>query len=769
MIKQNIEFFRPRVLIVDDNFGESATARGRSVELLAKTLEEHNVDVVRALSYDDAFAVIGVDASLRALLLDWNLGADGEASHAEATKLLYKMGERHTNAPVFLLADRESVKRSITLEAAEMIDEFIWLLEDTADFIAGRVLAAVRRYEAQLLPAYARALSEYAKLHEYSWSAPGHQGGVAFTKLPVGRVFFDFLGESIFRIDMGIERGALGSLLDHSGPVATSEKYAARVFGAHRSYSGIVGSSGSNRSIMQACMKTDDVIVADRNCHKSIEQGMMLTGARPVYLVPTRNRYGIIGPISPAEMEPASLRAKMASSPLTKDLVDPKPVYAVVTNSTYDGLCYQSERVEGLLAKSLDRIHMDEAWYGYARFNPMYTGHYAMRGDPGQHPGDGPTVFATHSTHKMLAALSQASYIHVRDGKNPIDHYRFNQAYMMHTSTSPLYAIVASNDITSAMMDGKGGESLTQEVIDEAVDFRQAVARLQRTFAERGEWFFSPWNVDKVRDPKSGEEFDFADAPTELLTKSQDPWVLRPGQHWHGFDNMADDWCMLDPIKVSILAPGMGPDGTLEKTGVPAALVNAWFNRFGVVPTRVTDFQVMFLFTIGVTKGKWASLLTNLLAFKRSYDANEPIADALPEIAAQYPERYQGMGMRDLGDQLFEYLRKNRPNEVLNAAYETLPTPVMTPRAAYERLVDDEVELVPSSGLAGRVAANAVMPYPPGIPMLMSGESFGDADSPQISYLKSMEERERHFPGFAGVIEGAELIDGAYQVLCIKP
>ena len=211
MIKQNAEFFRPRVLIVDDNIGESTTARGRSVELLAKTLEEHNVDVVRALSYDDAFAVIGVDASLRALLLDWNLGEDGEASHAEATRLLYKMGERHTNAPVFLLADRESVKRSITLEAAEMIDEFIWLLEDTADFIAGRVLAAIRRYEAQLLPAYARALSEYAKLHEYSWSAPGHQGGVAFTKLPVGRVFFDFLGESIFRIDMGIERGALSA------------------------------------------------------------------------------------------------------------------------------------------------------------------------------------------------------------------------------------------------------------------------------------------------------------------------------------------------------------------------------------------------------------------------------------------------------------------------------------------------------------------------------------------------------------------------------
>ena len=188
----------------------------------------------------------------------------------------------------------------MTIEIAEMVDEFVWLLEDTADFVAGRVMAAIHRYQAQLLPPYARALAVYSQLREHSWSAPGHQGGIAFTKLPAGRAFFDFMGENLFRTDMGIERGALGSLLDHTGPVAESEKYAARVFGAHRSYSGVVGTSGSNRSIMQACMKEDDLVILDRNCHKSIEQGLMLTGARPVYMVPTRNRYGIIGPISPA-------------------------------------------------------------------------------------------------------------------------------------------------------------------------------------------------------------------------------------------------------------------------------------------------------------------------------------------------------------------------------------------------------------------------------------------------------------------------------------
>jgi arginine decarboxylase len=756
---------RPRVLMVDDGLARLNTALGRSAEAIAAALEARNCDVVRALSYEDGEAIVGSDASLRSVLLNWHLGTEGKDAHEQAPALLHKLRERHANVPVFMTADRKLVRGSMTIEIAEMVDEFVWLLEDTADFVAGRVMAAIDRYLAQLLPPYARALATYSRLREHSWSAPGHQGGIAFTKMPAGRVFFDFMGENLFRTDMGIERGALGSLLDHTGPVAESEKYAARVFGAHRSYSGVVGTSGSNRSIMQACMKQDDLVICDRNCHKSIEQGLMLTGARPVYLVPTRNRYGIIGPIPPSEMDPKTIQAKAKAGPLTKKVAAQKPVYAVVTNSTYDGLCYHSARVEEILAKSSDRIHMDEAWYGYARFNPMYEDHFAMRGDPAKHKG--PTVFATHSTHKLLAALSQASYIHMRNGKSAIDHHRMVQAYMMHTSTSPLYPIVASNDITSSMMDGSGGLSLTQEVINEAVDFRQAVGRVRREFAKKKDWFFKPWNAETVKGP-GGKKIAFEDAPAEFLTQSQEPWVLRPGDKWHGFDDIADNWCMLDPIKVSILSPGMGPDGQLEKTGVPAALVNAWFNRFGIVPTRVTDFQVMFLFSIGITRGKWGTLLTNLLAFKRDYDANRPVAESLPEIAAQYPQRYGNVGMRDLGDELFEYLRENRPSEVLNAAYEGLPEADMTPREAYERLVDGDIELVPSDRLAGRTAANAVMPYPPGIPMLMSGENFGGKDSPQIEYLKSMQNREKQFPGFAGVIEGAEMVEGIYHVLCVK-
>ncbi len=757
---------RPRALIIDDGLGRPDTTLGRATESLAAALAAGGIDIARALSFEDGSAIASSDASISAVLINWDIGADDAATHAKATALLHKLRERHETVPVFLLADRQSARGSITIEVAELIDEFVWLLEDTAAFIAGRVSAAIDRYRAQLLPPYARALARYAALREHSWSAPGHQGGVAFTKLPVGRAFFDFLGENVFRIDMGIERGDLGSLLDHTGPVAQSEQYAARVFGAHRSYSGVVGTSGSNRSIMQACMNEDDLVIVDRNCHKSIEQGLILTGARPVYMLPSRNPYGIIGPIAPTQMEPEALRAQAAASPLSAAFADRKPVYSVLTNCTYDGLCYNAERAQDLLAQSCDRIHFDEAWYAYARFNPMYEHHYAMRGDPALHQG--PTVFATHSTHKLLAALSQASYIHVRDGRGAIDHQRFNQAYMMHTTTSPLYAIVASNDITAAMMTGSGGRSLTQEVIQEAVDFRQVAARIERHFADQGDWFFKPWNAETVLDPASGRRFAFAEAPSDLLCTQQQPWVLQPGDAWHGFGDIAADWCMLDPIKVSLLAPGIGPDGQLAQSGVPAAVVSAFLSRIGIVPTRVTDFQLMFLFSIGITKGKWGTLITTLLAFKRHYDANDRVTEVLPEIAAKHSERYANVGLRDLGNEMFEFLRTQRPGELLNRAYETLPTPTLTPRQAYQRLVAGDVETVAVDRLANRTAANAVMPYPPGIPMLMSGESFGGDDSPQIGYLRCLESWDRRFPGFEHVTEGAEVKGGTYHVLCTR-
>ncbi len=730
---------------------------------LIEALTKQEIEVVTADSYDDGYTILSANEAFDSLLISCAL--IDEQQYIQIHQLLNKLFERQNNVPVFLLSDREKSTFLLNRDLLEKISEFAWILEDSADFIVGRVMAAIERYRQQLLPPLMSALVKYNGIHEYSWAAPGHQGGVGFTKTPAGRFYHDYYGENLFRTDMGIERASLGSLLDHSGAFGESEKNAARVFGADRSYSVVVGTSGSNRTIMQACMTEDDVVIIDRNCHKSIEQGLILTGAKPVYMVPSRNRYGIIGPIYPQEMQPETIQKKLQKNPITANMTSRKPSYSVVTNCTYDGVCYNAKRVQELLDKSTDRIHFDEAWYGYARFNPIYTDHYAMRGNPQDYQGA--TLFATHSTHKLLNALSQASYIHVRNGRSAVDFNRFNQAYMMHATTSPLYAICASNDIAVSMMDGNSGRSLTQEVIEEAIDFRQAMARLYHEFEKDGDWFFKPWNQEVVTDPATGKEMAFEDAPTTLLATEQSCWTMRANDKWHGFKDIPDNWSMLDPIKVSILAPGMGDDGRLLEQGVPAALVTAWLAHYGIVPTRTTDFQVMFLFSMGITKGKWGTLINTLLAFKRHYDANTPLHNVLPELVKQHPDVYQVMGLRDLGDKMFTYLRENNPGEKLNQAYSGLPEMAMTPREAYQAIVANRVELINIDNLANRISANSIIPYPPGIPMLLSGENFGDKNSPQIGYLHALQAWDRQFPGFEHETEGTEIIDGVYHVLCV--
>lgn len=756
-----------RVLMVDDELGSPTTAGGRSVRALAEELRARGIEVVEALSFDDGLATIVSDSALHCIFVNWTLGRNDKRSHSEAADLLRALRSRNARVPVFLMADRKFAG-SVTVEVATLADEFVWVLDDTASFVAGRTEAAIARYVTGLLPPFAAALARYDREREYSWAAPGHQGGVAFLKSPVGRVFFDFYGEKLFRTDMGIERAALGSLLSHTGPIGESERYAARVFGAHRSYSVLNGTSGSNRAIMSACVGDNEIALCDRNCHKSIEQGLAITGGIPVFLSPTRNRYGIIGPIPPERLEPDAISKIVAQNPLAKNASGKKPVYAVVTNCTYDGMCYHAADAQARLSKSVDRIHFDEAWYGYARFNPMYRDRHAMRGSADDHPKDGPTVFATHSTHKLLAALSQTSYIHVRDGRGAIDHGRFNEAYAAQASTSPLYALIASNDVAAAMMDGPGGHTLTQEVIDEAVACRLAVARVRQEFLGKKDWFFAPWNAEEVKDPKSGKRVPFHEASAELLATDPSCWVLHPGESWHGFEGLPDGWCMLDPIKFGIVCPGLKTDGGFEAEGIPADLVTAYLGRSGIVPSRTTDHMVLFLFSVGVTKGKWGTLINALLDFKVDYDRNAPLAEVLPGVASAAPDRYGRMGLRDLGDEMWAHMQKSRQGHWQAQAYAGLPVPVMTPRRAFQRLMSGDVEKVALGDMANRVVAVGVIPYPPGIPIVMPGENVGATDGPWLTYLRTLQEWGHRFPGFAKEVEGTEEKDGVYHVYCMK-
>ena len=444
-----------------------------------------------------------------------------------------------------------------------------------------------------------------------------------------------------------------------------------------------------------------------------------------------------------------------------------KPVYAVVTNCTYDGMCYHAEAAQELLAQSVDQIHFDEAWYAYARFNPMYKGRFAMRGDPKDFDRNGPTVFATHSTHKLLAALSQASYIHIRNGKKPVEHSRFNESYMLQATTSPLYAIIASNEIGAAMMDGGQGEALTQEVIVEAVDFRLALAKVHAAFAKKGEWFFSPWNAPTITDA-SGAEVPFVQASREQLTTDPACWTLKPGDKWHGFEQLEDEWCLLDPIKAGILAPGMGDDGNLLESGIPAAMVTAYLGERGIVPSRTTDFMVLCLFSIGVTKGKWGTLINVLLEFKDDYDNNTQLKRCLPDLISADAARYAGMGLKDLCDEMFNYMKTSQMDKLQAEAFGNIPVPAKRPRIAFQQHMAGKADHLPIDQLPNRISAVGVIPYPPGIPIVMPGESFGAADGPWLKYIRSIAQWGEKFPGFEKELEGAELIDGVYHIWALR-
>jgi arginine decarboxylase len=752
-----------KALVVDDELTEESAA-GRAVRGLVTELKRRDIDVVTAQTADDAIAIVRSDPALQCVLLDWDLGSDG---HDLSTSVVDAVRHRNTHVPIFLMADR-SVASSVPASVMAKVNDFIWMLEDTVDFVGGRIEAAIGRYRGTVLPPMFAALTKFAQVHEYSWHTPGHTGGTGFLKSPPGRAFFEFFGERLLRSDLSISVGELGSLLDHSGPIGASEKYAARVFGSHRSYHVTNGSSTSNRVILMASVSRDQIALCDRNCHKSAEHAMTMSGAIPTYLVPTRNHYGIIGPIPPERLTNVAIRQAIEANPLTTGLKDRQPKHAIITNSTYDGLCYNVTRVEELLGASVDRLHFDEAWYGYARFNPIYRDRFAMHGSPRDHGPDKPTVFATQSTHKLLAALSQASFIHVRDGRRPIPHGLFNETFMMHASTSPCYPIIASNDVSAAMMDGPGGQALTSESIEEAVAFRQMMTRLNSEFADKGEWFFDCWQPPKVRDPKTGRTTPFHEASAEALTSDPSCWVLKPGELWHGFGEIEDGYCMLDPIKVSIVTPGVAPGGGLMPVGIPASVVTAYLDAQGIVVEKTTDFTILFLFSIGVTKGKWGSLVSALCDFKRDYDANLSLEFAIPSLVEDHPDRYAGMGLRDLADTMFQAMDQLKTTANMAAGFSVLPRPDMSPVNAYERLVQGDVEQVTLEQLAGRTVATGVVPYPPGIPLLMPGENAGPADGPVLGYLKALEAYDLRFPGFTHDTHGVEVEEGLYRIYCLR-
>ncbi|MCB2225661.1 MAG: hypothetical protein KQH53_03205 [Desulfarculaceae bacterium] len=741
------------VLIISDSLGAEGYL-GRALDNLIDELEAMDLEVLEAETLSDGEMTLTGRPDVGCVLLDWELCNRTAADKKKAEAMAKEAKARNFQVPLYLMLDRDSVE-NIPLGLDSLVHGYIWATEDTAEFIAGRVEMAVEHYAEKLMPAFFKMLVEYSEEYKYAWHTPGHTGGTAFLKSPVGRVFFNFYGENTLRSDLSISVPELGSLMEHSGVVGVAERNAAKAFRADQTYFVTNGTSTANKVILCGRVSPGDVVLVDRNCHKSMMHSLILTGATPIYLNPTRNYQGIIGPIPASQFSKANVAKLLKDNPLTKGVKPEEVAHTVVTNSTYDGLLYHTGQVKDGLRDCTQGLHFDEAWYAYACFHPIYDERYATYDHPGEKGG--PPMFASQSTHKLLAAFSQASMVHVKDRhvtdpKGKVNPDRFNEAFMMHTSTSPQYSIIGSLDVATRMMQDGRGKVLIGDCISEAVAFRKKLYAVGKELEKGKDWFFSCWQPLKGKGKKAFAEM--ADAELENQAKL---WELAPNEKWHGFEGLGKGQAMLDPIKVTIVAPGINPDGSMAKEGIPAALVSKFLEADGVVPEKTNIYSFLMLFSMGVTKGKSGTLLAALFEFKRAYDRNLPLEALFPDLTGDYPERYKGMGLKDLAQDMHEHYKAKDMARIVKKVYDVVPAPALTPAQAYRALIKDQVDLLPLDQLSGRVAAVMIVPYPPGIPIVMPGERFDKKSQVIIDYLAMMQEFDGAFPGFESENHGIEV------------
>jgi arginine decarboxylase len=711
---------------------------GVRIRQIQDALQQGGWKTVAVAAPSDAGIVAGAHRGLAAIVFSAEPARGDPKALDHLVEEMRKVHLRAPGLPIIALGETGALERgtAAVVEALRQLHSIIYLYEDTVPFLARQIMRAASDYLEDLLPPFFKALTQHAERSAYSWHTPGHAGGIGFMKSPIGYALHEFFGENTLRSDLSVSVPELGSLLDHTGPVKEAEANAARVFGSDHTYFVTNGTSTANKIVWHSMAGRGDLVAVDRNCHKSLLHSLIMTGATPIYFTPSRNDHGIIGPVGLDQFSPAALRKKIAASPIARAHKG-KVRIAVLTNSTYDGLCYNAELVKAQVADQVDALHFDEAWYAYAAFHEFYSGRHAM-GVPRGHPrSDHTLVFATQSTHKLLAAFSQASMIHIQESsRRKIDTARFNDAFMMHGSTSPHYGIIASLDVSSAMMEGAAGRSIVQETHDEAMSFRHALAAIGAGF-KRGDWWFKVWQPDNLDLRKAPQTAD---------------WVLAPNADWHGFGALANDYVMLDPIKVTLLTPGLVAGGKLGKSGIPAAVATRYLWERGLVVEKTGLYSFLILFSLGITRGKWSTMVDALIDFKTAYDQNAPLARTLPSVHRAAASHYNGMGLRDLCDALHGCYRDNDTARSMNAMYTELPEPAMIPSVAYDRMVHGHVEPVPIEALKDRIAAVMLVPYPPGIPLIMPGERF-DKDS-IIEYLKFARDSDERFPGFESDIHG---------------
>ncbi|KJG40235.1 lysine decarboxylase LdcC [Photobacterium angustum] len=691
------------------------------VQELEQSLAALGYKTVYPVDEKDLLKLLEMNPRISGVIFDWD---------TYSLDLCQQINKVNEKLPLFAFANEHSTL-DISLADLRLNIYFFEYSLGSAKDIAHKIDQANQDYKDSILPPLTKALFNYVDEAKYTFCTPGHMSGTAFNKSPVGSIFYDFYGANTFKADISISMPELGSLLDHSGPHKEAEEYIARTFNADRSYIVTNGTSTANKIVGMFSAPAGSTVLVDRNCHKSLTHMMMMTDVVPIYFRPTRNAYGILGGIPKSEFSREVISEKVANTPGAT-----KPGYAVVTNSTYDGLFYNTQFIK----ESLDTkfIHFDSAWVPYTNFNPIYEGKCGMSGEaiPGK------VFYETQSTHKLLAAFSQASMIHV---KGQLEEESFNEAFMMHTSTSPQYGIVASAEISAAMMHGNAGRRLIQDSIDRAIRFRKEIKKLR---SECDGWFFDVWQPENI--------------------ETTECWNLKPDEKWHGFKNIDEDHMFLDPIKITLLTPGMNEEGELSETGIPASIVAKFLDEHGIVVEKTGPYSLLFLFSIGIDKPKAMQLLRALTEFKRGYDRNMTIKSFLPSLYQEDPQFYANMRVQDLAQGIHDLTVKFQLPELMYKAFDVLPEMKMTPHDAWQQELRGEVREIPLSEMVNEISANMILPYPPGVPVVLPGEMVTEQSRPVLDFLEMLCEIGNHFPGFETDIHGVYNVDGIYKVKVIK-
>lgn len=692
-----------------------------SLNDLYERLHHYDFNILECHSPDQLSELIDNNAQIVGVVFDWD----------KYKYVCEKLSEINEFLPMYAFTNHVTSSDMSVTNLSMNICFFGYSLGEV-DEIVVKICQGTDNYINEILPPFTKALFRYVKEGKYTFCTPGHMGGTAFRRSPVGSLFYDFFGTNTMKSDISVSVSELGSLLDHSGPHKEAEEYIARIFNADRSYMVTNGTSTANKIVGMYSAPSGSTVLIDRNCHKSLTHLIMMSDVIPVYLRPTRNAYGILGGIPKHEFTRENIEEK-----IKKTCGATWPVHAVVTNSTYDGLLYNTDFIKNNL--DVKSIHFDSAWVPYTNFSPIYKGLSGMSGERVKDK----VIYETQSTHKLLAAFSQASMIHV---KGEINEETFNEAFMMHTSTSPHYGIVASIETAAAMMRGNTGKRLINKSIERAVNFRREIRKLNSV---SDGWFFDVWQPD--------------------CTDEVTCWLLTPEDNWHGFRNIDSNHMYLDPVKVTLLTPGMNKDGSMEDVGIPASIVTKYLDEHNIIVEKSGPYSMLFLFSIGIDKTKALSLLRALMDFKRAYDMNMKVKDMLPSLYREAPAFYEHMTIQALAQGMHTLIKHHDLPNLMYSAFEELPDMEMTPHDAFQRELLGQVEDIRIEDMVGRINANMILPYPPGVPLVMPGERLTEKSRPVLEFLLMLCEIGAHYPGFETDIHGAyRHSNGHYTVKVIR-